>query len=468
MRGGFIGVVGLPGICVPLLMIPGPAFGFPAEEVPSTLPRAYDLRTAGPGGSSLVTAVKHQGHLGDCWAFAASSAFESGLLRRGLVRDPLEAAQISTWHMAARAGGDLGVSLKFPYKHWGGGATKAIGYWTRGEGDWVNPDGSPLHLGGGPVWKRENPLNAFPIDALHARQDLNPFIPPARQPLAFLIRQAAIFYQDQLPRAEQVLRLKRAILHFGALDINIHFDHHGSYHKESHTFCYKGDHHTSHDVLIAGWDDDKRVPGVDQPGCWLVQNSWGTRFGDEGYFWISYYDRWAGHHAVGLVPERGQGWNPIPLTTPGSLHFPTQQTGEKQGIVSRAAARLQVPRAARLAAIGIVTRFPDHHVTLQLFRGWDRERNEPTGPLPHLTVHVRQENAGYHLVHLPRHHAVEVSGEIVVVVDYGAAHSQPIPCEKVDRPPQGASFYFHEGRWIDLATANPGGVFFLRGWTRAD
>lgn len=52
----------------------------------------------------------------------------------------------------------------------------------------------------------------------------------------------------------------------------------------------------NHAVCIAGWDDNfpkacfKGIDGSvpNDNGAWLVRNSWGNKYGDEGYFWVSY------------------------------------------------------------------------------------------------------------------------------------------------------------------------------------
>ena len=53
---------------------------------------------------------------------------------------------------------------------------------------------------------------------------------------------------------------------------------------------------TNHDVLLVGWDDnyskDNFLSGLkpSSNGAWKARNSWGTSFGQNGYFYISYED----------------------------------------------------------------------------------------------------------------------------------------------------------------------------------
>lgn len=52
----------------------------------------------------------------------------------------------------------------------------------------------------------------------------------------------------------------------------------------------------NHSVLIIGWDDDK--------GAWLIKNSWGTNWGEEGYMWIRYNSNEIGARAAWVIAKK--------------------------------------------------------------------------------------------------------------------------------------------------------------------
>jgi cathepsin L len=129
-----------------------------------------------------------------------------------------------------------------------------------------------------------------------------------RKPTPF--HAAAWGYVAKKGKRPSVARLKRALLEHGPLYV-------GMYSRSKAWKAYRRGVHretrrykrATHAVLLVGWDDNKRA--------WKAKNSYGTSWGEKGFFWIRYGSNNFGAHAA---------WVRAPLVEPGLVANARKQT----------------------------------------------------------------------------------------------------------------------------------------------
>jgi uncharacterized repeat protein (TIGR02543 family) len=209
-------------------------------------PAQYDLRTL-PG---RLSPVRDQGTCGCCWAFAAYGSLESVAL-------PVEQWDFSEQNLKNLSGFDWGPCV-------GGNAQMAIAYMAR----WA-----------GPVRETDDPYNPT-VSTSPAGLTVSRYL------------SAALAIPDRKNALDNAA-LKSAVQQWGAVQTSMYWTV-GSYKDGPHSYYYDGSGTSNHEVAIVGWDDSyshlnfKTAPAGD--GAFIVKNSWGTGWGDGGYFYVSYYD----------------------------------------------------------------------------------------------------------------------------------------------------------------------------------
>ena len=213
------------------------------------LPSQYSLIDLG-----LVSPVKDQQTSGNCWAFTAIAALESCILKAsGDVLDLSEEHMKNMIELYSDYGWAMDTNN-------GGYDNMPMGYLT----SWL-----------GPVFEED--------DITDDRSTVSPVLDSVMhvQNILFLKRDS---YTDNDA-------IKEAVMKYGAVATGIYYD--DSY-RNGYSYYYYGSSYSNHAVTIVGWDDTySRTKFAGSPqgnGAWIVKNSWGPEWANNGYFYVSYYD----------------------------------------------------------------------------------------------------------------------------------------------------------------------------------
>ena len=219
------------------------------------LPKKFDLRDY-----NLTTPVKNQGLMGSCWAFGNMAALESALLKYTNKTYSLSVNNMQNLMLKYSKYGSDTLSE-------GGNPFTAIAYLI----DWLG-----VFSGDYEEYDEMGKISKFFGTIEDIRIQNVVVVPPITASNRNLLKNAIINYGAA------------AASHCADFNKNKYFNK-----TSSAQYCYDSEEST-HRICVVGWDDNySRYNFLKTPegdGAWICKNSWGTEWGDEGYFYISYYD----------------------------------------------------------------------------------------------------------------------------------------------------------------------------------
>lgn len=262
------------------------------KHLSAALPESFDWRSR--NGCSYIGPVRDQGDCGSCYAFGAAAAAEGTYnfalgLYDGACADFSEAFIV--WCLG---------SLPAYEPHFGGGCDGGADY-DYMELEALTQEGIPDE-------------SVFP----YADHD---------QPCPSLAWSAtkAVFSSWYRVPCNDVDAIKTAIMTYGVVDAAVYVDtafqaYRNGVYQNTSTTCPGGSVDprcdftaTNHAISLVGWDDS------DGTGYWILRNSWGTSWGEDGYMRIRYTSARVACEACYLVYRGG----PVATPTPAPASPPT-------------------------------------------------------------------------------------------------------------------------------------------------
>lgn len=384
---------------------------------------SYDLRTMGK-----LSPIKNQGQDGNCWAFASIASLESSLL-------PVERYDFSENNEKNLHDYSIPINV-------GGNDFMATAYLARWSGP-VSESSDPYSDG------NSYSPSGLPVEK-HVQEVL--FIPTRREPL-----------DNDL--------IKSTIKQYGAIYSTLRYET-SSYTPRTAAYYYSGSGVFNHAIDIVGWDDGYAAQNFYNPppgnGAFIARNSWGSTWGDAGYFYISYYDTRIGRDNAMYTAEPSTNYARIyqydPLGWVANFGFGSGTAYYANVFTSGGNDQLK--------AVGFYTTATDTEYEVKVFM------NPDDGPISSTGFSTEQKGTislpGYHTIRLDKPVSLKVGDRFSVAVKVvSTGWTTPVAIEMpingytstATALPGQSYISSNGGGWSDLTQTHPNSNVCLKAYT---
>ena len=263
----------------------------------NSLPDEFDWSKSDKNyvGRDCTTPIKDQKNCGSCWAFATVALLESKIL----IKENSEEDLSEQWLLSCNTA-DYGCDGGWWAHNWHAGRTGICG-------------------GTGAVYENDFEYAASKI--------------PCSGPYThvFLLKDWA--HVGSTHGVPSVSSIKQAIYDYGPVSAAVYVDELFQLYNSS-IFDSSNNGRVNHAIVLVGWKDDESVTNG---GYWILRNSWGDGWGENGYMKIAYNTHSVGYSAcyVGDYTRQGSGDEKVrldvkTLTNSGSEFEPIDPIGFRE------------------------------------------------------------------------------------------------------------------------------------------